>query len=117
MIPKMRYEKSVLLTHVEAETIFGNGEPNLIARALIASSLSDTDWQWVQRQALLLLTNDSEIVVSAAIIALAHTARVNQTINLDLVLPALQAVAADTRYRGKVADALDDIQMFVPDNS
>lgn len=90
-----------------------SGDYKRMAVTLIALGLHDSDWRWVQEQGLRFLSHDSEIVVSAAILSLAYTARVNQSINKDVVIPALRAIAGDPRYAGRVEDALDDIDMFV----
>jgi hypothetical protein len=97
------------VSHTEAGKALSSNDINLIARTLIAIGLYDDDWKWVQDHALRSLTHDSEIVVSAAILSLAHTARVNRSIDKDVVIPALQAAATDSRYAGKVQDAFDDI--------
>ena len=107
-----RYEEIQPLSHAEADKALSGDDTHLIARTLIAIGLHDDDSQWVQRHALRFLSHDSEVVVSAAILSLAHTARVNRSIDEASVIPALQAVAADSRYTGKVQDALDDISIY-----
>ncbi|HZV07457.1 MAG TPA: hypothetical protein VE999_20400 [Gemmataceae bacterium] len=109
----LKYEEIDPVSHSEAEAVFESDDPLRIARTLIAIGLHDHDWEWVQQHGLRFLSNTSEVVVSAAILSLAHTARVNQSIDLDLVVPALQKVATDQRYAGKVQDAIDDIEKFV----
>ena len=43
-------------------------------------------------------------------ISLAYTARVNGIIDKEMVTSALQKLAHDSRYAGRVQDALDDIE-------
>jgi hypothetical protein len=109
----LMYEEIGPVSRAEAESVFASGDACIIARTLIAIGLHDIDWAWVQEQGLQFLSDKREVVVSAAILAIAHTARVNGAIDITLVVPALRAVAADTRYVGKVQDALDDIEWFV----
>jgi hypothetical protein len=109
----LKYEEMDSVSHAEAERVFSSGDCERIARALVALGLHDRDWKWVQVQCLRFLRDRSEIVVSAAILALAHTARVNRALDRDIVANALTELAADVRYAGKVQDALDDISIFV----
>jgi hypothetical protein len=109
----LEYEEIRPISHTEAEEALASNDFHSIARTLIAIGLHDEDWRWVQRHALEYLPHESEVVVSAAILSLAHTARVNRAVDKDLVIPALQSIASDSRYTGKVQDALDDIEMFV----
>ena len=109
----LRYEELAPVSHAEAESAFASGDDNVIARVLIALGLHDSDWKWVQQQAIRSLHNSNSVVVSAAILSIAHSARVNGRIDLDKVGPALRAIACDSRYTGKVQDALDDIEIFV----
>jgi hypothetical protein len=113
---KLEYEEIRPMSHAEAEEALAGNDPRSIARTLIAIGLHDEDWPWVQRHALKYLPHESEVVVSAAILSLAHTARVNRAIDKDLVIPALQSIANDSRYTGKAQDAMDDIDMFVEDS-
>ena len=108
----LKYDEIGPVSHAGAEVAFDSGNLELIARTLIALGLHDDDWRWVQQQALRFLSHNSETVVSAAILSLAHTARVNQSIDKDKVIPALEAIAEDPRYAGRIQDALDDIYIF-----
>ena len=113
MSSKFKYEEIRPQTHIEADDALDSDDPQVIARTLISIGLHDEDWRWVQDRALRYLSHENEVVVSAAILSLAHTARANQSIDKNLVIPALQSVATDSRYTGKVQDALDDIDIFV----
>ena len=108
-----KYESLSSLSHREAETKLNSSDPEQIATALVALSLHDSDWKWVQQQCLRFLSHESEVVVSAAIVSLGHTARVNRKIDKEIVIQALQSVATDPRYTGKVEDAAGDIAQFV----
>lgn len=109
----LEYEEIHPVSHAEADEALSSKDPHLIARTLIAMGLHDEDWRWVQSHALTFLFHDNEVVASAAILSLAHSARVNRSIDKDIVIPALQSVATDSRYVGRVQDALDDIEMYV----
>ena len=108
-----KYEALSHTTHSEADGGLSSGDADLVARTLIAISLNDEDWRWVQQHALQFLTHESDLVVSAAILSLGHTAGRNRSIDKHVVIPALQHVATHSRYAGKVQDAIDDIEMYV----
>jgi hypothetical protein len=107
------YEEMGPISHAEAESSLSSGDCERIARTLVALGLHSKDWRWVQEQCLGFLRHHSELVVSAAILALGHTARVNRSLDTDIVTAALQALATDARYTGKVQDTLDDIGILV----
>ena len=109
---ELKYHDIGPVSHAEAEAIFDRGDVKQMATTLVALGLHDHDSTWVQQQCVRFLSHESEAMVSAAIVSLGHTARVNRTINKDVVLPALQSVALDPRFAGKVLDALDDINLF-----
>jgi len=109
----LKYEEMNSVSHADAERVFSSADCERIARTLVGLGLHDRDWKWVQERCLRFLSNPSELVVSAAILALAHTARVNRTLDRDVVVTALRDLATDIRYAGKVQDALDDISIFV----
>lgn len=113
MMDHLEYEEIIPVSHSDADANLTSNDNQLIARTLIAIGLHDDDWRWVQRHALSFLSHKSELVVSAAILSLAHTARVNRSIDKAAVTTALNAVATDARYVGKVQDALDDIEVYV----
>ena len=106
----LKYEQIDPVSREEAEANFVSGDIELIARTLIAIGLHDEDWKWVEQQGLCFLLHEHEVVVSAAILSLAYTARVNGIIDKERVTSALQKLAHDSRYAGRVQDALDDIE-------
>jgi hypothetical protein len=46
----LKYEEIGPVSHGEAETVFRNGDPSIIARTLISIGLHDHDWKWVQQK-------------------------------------------------------------------
>jgi hypothetical protein len=109
----LRYEDIGPVSHIDAEAAFESARPETIATTLIALGLHGDDIQWIQEKCLSYLTHTNQIVVSAAIVSLGHAARANRTIDKQVVVPALRALAGDPRYAGRVQDALDDIETFV----
>ena len=108
-----KYEEIDPVAHTDAEQGLRSDNPQSIARTLIAIGLHVGDWRWGQQQALNFLSHENENVVSAAILSLAHSARVNRVIDRTTAIPALEKLAADPRFTGKVQDALDDISASV----
>lgn len=113
MMADFAYENVAPLSRRQAIQNLAIGDSRLIATTLIALGLHDSDWRWVQNQCVAYLSHSSEIVVSSAILALAHSARISGAIEKDTVLPALEMLATDSRYVGRVQDAIDDIRVFV----
>ena len=111
----LKYEEIGPIDRSAAITTFEGGDFELIARTLIALGLHDSDWRWVQQQGLRFLSHSSELVVRAAILSIAHSARVNRATDKDVVVRALQFIAVDLRYADRVQDALDDIDHYVKD--
>jgi hypothetical protein len=112
---KLKYEEIGPISHRQAGASFSSGDVERIARTLVALGLHDTDWKWAQQQCLRFLKHSSEVVVSAAIVALGHIARVNRSIDKAVVVSALRTISADPRFTGKAQDALDDIDMYIKD--
>lgn len=108
----LTYEDLPPVSREEAEAIFAGTDPGQMAVTLVALGLHAPDPHWVQQQCLRFLSHSDEVVVSAAILAIGHTARIHHTSGGDTIIRALREVAADPRYAGKVQDVLDDIETF-----
>ncbi|AXQ30455.1 hypothetical protein D0B54_18005 [Solimonas sp. K1W22B-7] len=92
---------------------FASRDPERICRALVSIAFYDGDWQWVQDQCLQYLDSQNEYVAGVAATCLGHVARIHGRLDRDKVLTALHAKASDPRVSGFVADALDDMEMFL----
>jgi hypothetical protein len=109
----MIYEEIGPITREAAEVAFRGGDPMESVKALLSLAYHDPDWRWVQERCLEMLKHPSETVRGAAVISLGHLARIHRTLDLGIVVPALEAVRCDAALAGKVEDAFDDIAVFV----
>jgi hypothetical protein len=113
----MHYEKINPLSRQEAEAIFKQGNADALIDALLSVTFHDEDWQWVESYCLKFLESSDEDVRATAATCLGHLARIHGTIDVAVVVPALEAHLSDPSVTGRVSDALDDIRMFVKDVS
>ncbi len=109
----MRYEPTNNITQTEADNIFQHGNAQEIVDALPSVTYHDEDWQWVEAHCITFLDDPREEVRAIAATCLGHLARIHGVLHLDRVIPALQAHLTDTA--GHAQDALDDIEVFIPD--
>jgi hypothetical protein len=80
---------------------------------LLSLALYDPDWKWVQHRSLELLHDPDVDVVATAVLALGHLGRLHGQLELDRVLRELETVKANEALAGRVADVLNDIDIFV----
>ncbi len=111
----MHYERTSIISQTEAEDIFKHGSAEEIVNALLGVTYHDEDWQWVEAHCLTFLNDPREEIRAMAATCLGHLARIHGILHFERIVPALQAHLADTA--GHAQDALDDIEMFVPNAS
>ncbi len=76
-------------------------------------ALNDPDWRWAQSKCLDLLDNESPDVRGLAATCLGHIARIHRQLDKEKVLIALREHLDDSTISGQIADALDDVDMFL----
>jgi hypothetical protein len=108
---KPTYHEPQPITREEAESAFASGDSEEIAFALVNVTFHDPDWHWVQEKCLGLAQNDIAAVRQIAVTCLGHLVRIHRVLDLDRVLPIVEALSGDPEVQ--VSDALDDIQMFM----
>ncbi|SEB59507.1 hypothetical protein SAMN04489844_0628 [Nocardioides exalbidus] len=90
-------------------------DPDLIISRLIALALQGAEPEWLTGRSIELGSHPSAQVRRASVVALGHIARVHRSIDADVVVAHLQAMASDPDLAGAAADALEDIEMFTGD--
>jgi hypothetical protein len=108
---EMEYSKQM------AEKAFGSQKPEAICRALVAVAFCEPDWKWVQDKCLCFLQNKDPAISGLAATCLGHVARIHQKLEREKVVAALCSRCEDTDIAGRIEDALNDINMFVPNES
>jgi len=79
----------------ELEAAFGNDDPNVVCNALYSAAQHETDWRWSQDQWLKMLSHESPLVRSTALIALGEIALFRGHLDLERVLPEMSRLAND----------------------
>lgn len=108
-----RYERIPEMTREEALALLKAADGLSRSRALLSLALYDPDWRWVQNLSLALIEDPHSDLKGTAALALAHLARIHRTLDLDVVLPALERLKNDKNIGGRVEDALSDIEIYV----
>jgi hypothetical protein len=101
------------ITRTEAEAGLTSGIPDKICDALIRITYHDPDWRWVQDMCLELASHSDPQVSGLAVTCLGHLARIHGFLDVEKVLPTLRRLRDDPKISGRVADALDDIKMYL----
>ncbi len=96
-------------TKQEAEAAFARGTRAEIIDALLGVTYYVEDWRWVQTACLAWLDRADSGVRWTAIQCLGHLATFHHTLDLAIVLPALQAHMSDPELASVFYDALGDI--------
>jgi hypothetical protein len=109
----MKYVEPEPITRDEVSICLASNDADLAAEAIVRMALWESEWEWAERICLLALKSDKPQVKVAALTAIGHVARRFRTLHLDLVLPAINEVHNDARYRATADDVLDDIAIFI----
>lgn len=104
----MEYKAVQPHTKEEAEKAFAQGTREQIIDALLGVTYYVKDWRWVQNVCLGVLASDRDDLYWNAIQCLGHLATFHHTLDLGIVLPAIQAHENDPALN-VINDALDDI--------
>ncbi|WP_417451760.1 hypothetical protein [Kordiimonas sp.] len=111
----MKYEAFKPLDKTAAGEMLLSGDEEKIVYGLLGAVEGDTDWRWVQDQCLRFVNDPRENVARVAIQCLGHLARLERKLDLEKVLPVLDActVHKNPLIRGVAEDAKGDIKVFV----
>lgn len=101
------------ITRTDAEAGLTSGIPDKICDALIRITYHDPDWRWVQDVCLQLASHSDPQVSGLAVTCLGHLARIHGVLDMEKVLPTLSRLLDEPKISGRVADALDDINMYL----
>jgi|SRR5579862_2966654 len=109
----LRFDQPPPITKLEVEDSLSDADSSVTVKALIRMALWETDWEWAERMALRALEDPRKPVKMAALVAIAHLARLHRRLHLELVLPAVNKLLNDPDCCGNAQDALDDIAVFI----
>ncbi|MCD5989803.1 hypothetical protein KDX30_18070 [Pseudomonas sp. CDFA 553] len=109
----MNYQGPQTINRKAVEKAFASRDVKSICEALVSVALNDPDWRWAQSKCLDLLDNESPDVRGLAATCLGHIARIHRQLDKEKVLIALREHLDDSTISGQIADALDDVDMFL----
>jgi hypothetical protein len=101
------------LSRETAESQLAGTDPRSRIEAILSLALYDPDWRSTQDRCLELVHDPDRDIVATAILGLAHLARLHRQLDVARVLRELEPLSRDPALAGRVADALDDIHIFV----
>jgi len=104
-----------VLSQEEAEEKLLSTDPIVVAYTLLSISLYQEDRDWAETQCLTYLSHSNVDILYAAILSIAHIARIDKKFNNSAVKffkEYLNDPTLPTAVRGRVEDAIDDICMF-----
>ncbi len=88
-------------------------DPHARIDGILSLALYDPDWKFVQDLCLELLHDSDVDIVATAVLGLGHLGRIHGHLELDRVVPQLEALKTNDALAGRVSDELDDIDIFV----
>ncbi len=110
----MKYEPVTPVSRLDAEAAFAICEPTSICAALLGLTYYDSDWNLVQNLCIKFVENSkNQEIRSLAVTCLGHLVHIHGKLDTQKVIPLLKSLQNDPQIRGRVQDALDDIEMFV----
>jgi hypothetical protein len=92
---------------------FESSDPKEVSQVLYSATYHDPDWRWVQEWCLKFLKSDHAGIRWAAATCLGDLAVFHKQLDLDLVLPALNAARSDPSIASTVEDRLSFITQAV----
>lgn len=109
----MKYQEIPARSRAEIEADLERGPAPEVIEALLSAALHDPDWRWVQAHCLRFARHEDPGVRGVAATCLGHLARLHRQLDLDAVVPVLEALRRDPQVVGPAEDALDDIETFI----
>lgn len=113
----MQYHEIVPLDKAAAGELLLSGDEEKIVMGLLGLVEGNTEWRWVQDQCLRFVNDPRVTVARVAIMCLGHLARMEGKLDLDKVMPMLDAGLQheNPAIRGVTEDTLSDISIYIKD--
>jgi len=102
-----------LISRDDAAKAFSSGNTPDACKSLVSLAFYETDWHWVQNKCLEFAKAENDELAGVAITCIGHLARIHKKLDLDIVLPVLDELGRNPKFKGRVEDALDDIKMYM----
>lgn len=112
----MDYREPDPATRRSLQDALSAGSADRISEAIIGLVLTDPDLFWLQDQCMGLLHHEDYRVRGAALTSLGHLARIHGQIDRAKVEPVVRTFLEDPVLAGRAEDALDDFDVFAPND-
>jgi len=111
----MRYEAIPALSVAEVTAAVQKGDAGEVTVAVLSASLHATEWEWAQGICVQQMAHKSPAVRGAALIGMAHIARIHRKLDRAAALSAIEAGLhdPDPHVRGQAEDAADEVETFL----
>jgi hypothetical protein len=86
---------------------------DLVVRTLMDITFNFDDSEWIVDRCIELIADPSEDIAGLAVTCIGHVARMHGKLDLKKVMPILTSALNDARIKGRVEDAIDDINQFI----
>ncbi|MCC6556933.1 MAG: hypothetical protein IT372_28605 [Polyangiaceae bacterium] len=110
----MKFSNPSEMDRCAAEDLLSRGSDDEIRETLVAISLNEADWTWVQEKCLHCSRHPNWSVRAVAATCFGHLARIHRTLELPKVLPRLMDLLDDPMTADYAQNALDDIRTYMP---
>ncbi len=108
-----KFENPKAISRQEAEVMFASNDVKKITHALVSIALFEKEYRWAEDKCLKYLSSPDDSISGLAASCLGHIARVHGILNKEEVLKALRDKLSNNGIKGRVEDAINDIEMFV----
>ncbi len=109
----MKYAQIEPISREEAATALASGDPSFACEALVRLAFFDEDCTFVEATCMQYTRHPNAEIRKAATICFGHLARIHGHLDLDRVLPLLEALSADPLTVAQASAAMDDVRMFI----
>lgn len=109
----LKYEPIFPATRKELEVLLKSDSPETVASALYSATMYEEDWNWVQDQCLKALTSSEVRVRWAAATCLGDLAFLRRPLNVEAVVPALEAATKDAAIAEPASFSLSMVRQFL----
>jgi hypothetical protein len=109
----LKYEAVLPATREELEVMLKSDSPKTAAKALYAATKYELDWSWVQDHCLKALTSPEVPIRWAAATCLGDLALLRRPLNVEAVVPALEAATKDATIADPASFSLSMVREFL----
>ena len=109
----LKYEKVYPIPREELSRMLASDDPKTVADALYSATKYDEEWRWVQDQCLKSLRSPHRWIRWAAATCLGDPAFLRRPLDVDMVVPALEAAIKDPEIADPAAFSLSMVRQFL----